>query len=63
MPQEQRSRRGPITVQHIFNTATVTVGGLYLSTHSVVVTITGTIAATALTGWSIWVSSRRESGR
>ena len=32
-----------------FSTATVTVGGLYLATHSVPVTITGTVAPSLLT--------------
>ena len=41
---------------HVFNTATVAVAGLYLATHSVVVTITGTVAAIALRGWSMWLS-------
>jgi hypothetical protein len=39
----------------MFNTATVTVAGLYLATHSVTVTLIGTIASTALTCWAMWL--------
>lgn len=42
-----------------FNMAAVTVGGLYLATHSVPVTIIGTLAATALTGWAMWLPRSR----
>ena len=42
-----------------FNTATVTVGGLYLTTHSVVVTLIGTTASTMLTCWAMWLSYNR----
>jgi hypothetical protein len=36
------------TTQRTLNTVTVTVGGLYLTTHSVIVTIIGTTAASLL---------------
>ena len=39
-----------------FNTAAVTIGGLYLATHSVAVTPVGTLAATVLTCWALWLS-------
>jgi hypothetical protein len=45
--------------QKVFNTVTVTVGGLYLATHSVLVTLIGTAAAGLLTGWTTWLSHRR----
>jgi hypothetical protein len=38
-----------------FNAATFTIAGLYLATHSVTVTLIGTLAATALTGWVMWL--------
>ena len=46
-------------VQRIFNTATVTVGGLYLTTHSVTVTAIGTAASTIVECWSIWLNQGR----
>lgn len=36
------------------NTVTVTVGGLYLATHSVMATLVGTTASTVLTCWAMW---------
>jgi hypothetical protein len=46
-------------VQRGFNTVTVTVGGLYLATRSVIVTIIGTAAASLLTCWALWLVQRR----
>lgn len=42
----------------MFQTATATVGGLYLATHSVTVTAIGTCAATAVTAWATWLNRR-----
>ena len=39
----------------IFSSATITVGGLYLTTHSTAVTLIGTTAATALACWTLWL--------
>src|SRR4051794_12091216 len=39
--------------------ATVTVGGLYLATHSVTVTAVGTRASTLVTCWSMWMDRRQ----
>ena len=44
--------------QWTFNNAAVTVGGLYLATHSVVVTLIGTAAVTLLIGWTAWLPRR-----
>lgn len=45
--------------QKIFTTATVTVSGLYFSTHSVVVTLIGTALPSLLAGWTLWLAHRR----
>jgi hypothetical protein len=42
----------------IFNTATVTIGGLYLATHSVAVTVLETVAATLLCTRGMWLARR-----
>jgi hypothetical protein len=55
-PDPERVSSGPGT---LFNTATITVGGLYLATHSVAVTLMGTTAATTLTCWVSWLAHRR----
>lgn len=44
--------------QKIFNTATVTVSGLYFSTHSVVVTLIGTAIPSLLAGHCGWHIAR-----
>ena len=40
--------------------ADVAVSSLYVVTHSVVVTLIGTTAATVTAGWATWLSSRRQ---
>jgi hypothetical protein len=50
-----RARQDLITTQKLFNTATVSVGCLYLTTQSVTVTVIGAIAGTAVTGWTMWL--------
>ena len=60
----QTTRRSGVdltTPQKTFNTATITVGGLYLATHSVAVTLIGTAAASLLTCWILWLSHKREA--
>jgi hypothetical protein len=42
-----------------FQTVAVTVSGLYLTTHSVMVTVTGTVASTAMACWATWLLHRR----
>jgi len=59
MQQAKTSAPETAAVQRIFNTATVTVGGLYLTTHSVTVTAIGTAAATIVECWSIWLNQGR----
>jgi hypothetical protein len=44
----------------IFNTAAVAVGGLYLATHSVVVTLIGAGASTVLAWWAIWLPCQHD---
>lgn len=45
--------------QNIFNTTAATTSGLFLVTHSVTVTLIGTVAASLLTGWTMWLPPRR----
>jgi hypothetical protein len=51
MQKAKTSAPETAAVQRIFNTATVTVGGLYLTTHSVTVTAIGTAASTIVECW------------
>jgi hypothetical protein len=53
----------PATATRIFGTVTVTVGTLYLTTHSVVVTAIGASAATVISAWTTWLSRSRTPGR
>jgi hypothetical protein len=53
------SKRDLATAQKLFNTATITVGGLYLTSHSVAVTLIGTTAGMGVTGWSMWLEYNR----
>jgi hypothetical protein len=46
-------------IQMIFNVASMTVGGLYLTTHSVAVTLIGTAAGAAVTGWTTWLENNQ----
>jgi hypothetical protein len=48
----RRGERNLFEIQKIFNAVTVTVGGLYLTTHSVAVTLIGAAAGAAVTGWT-----------
>jgi hypothetical protein len=60
MPNACQSHQDLTTARTIFNTATVTVGGLYLATNSVTVTVIGTVAAAVVTGWAIWLAHSRK---
>jgi hypothetical protein len=60
MPSEHGLARNFSAAQQTFNTVTITVGSLYLATHSIVVTIMGKVAASALCGWRIWLALCRE---
>jgi hypothetical protein len=53
----------PATPTRIFGTVTVTVGSLYLTTHSVVVTTIGASAATVISAWTTWLSCSRTPRR
>jgi hypothetical protein len=55
----QPERRSGAAQQAVNSTA-VTVGGIYLATHSVIVTVVGTAASTLLTAWALWLA--RSSG-
>jgi Flp pilus assembly protein TadB len=48
--------------QQAINSMAVTVGGIYLATHSVTVTVVGTTAATLLTAWTLWLRQRQNLG-
>src|SRR5947209_4289947 len=45
-----------------FSTTAVTVGSLYLTTHSVAITAIGASAATAITAWNTWLNRDKASG-
>jgi hypothetical protein len=63
MHQTKLSVRDATAVQQIFKTTAVTVGGLYLTTHSVTITAIGTGASMAVTCWFIWTTHRRPADR
>lgn len=56
MRTERRPGLDVRAATRVFQTATATVGGLYLATHSLMVTAIGTCAATALTTWATWLN-------
>jgi hypothetical protein len=60
MPRASRLEQDFSTAQRTFNTVTSTVGGLYLATHSVIVTLAGAAAGSLLTCWALWLAHRRE---
>jgi hypothetical protein len=60
MPNARQPHQDLTIARTIFNTATVTVGGLYLATNSVTVTVIGTAAAAVVTGWTIWLAHSRK---
>ncbi len=60
MKAKDRVTVGVTTTEQSFTSAAVTVGSLYLATHSIVATITGTVAATAVCGWGMWLSHQRD---
>jgi hypothetical protein len=47
------------STQQVINATAVTVGGIYLTTHSVSVTIVGAAASTLLNVWALWLAHRR----
>lgn len=59
MSRGRRAERNLTVAQQMFNTATAAVGGLYLGTHSVVVTITGSTAAAVVTCLAVWLEHWR----
>jgi hypothetical protein len=62
-PKQHRPERECGVAAVTFNTAIVAVGGLYLATHSVTVTLIGTAASTALTCWAIRLPGSRHQAR
>jgi hypothetical protein len=52
---EHRANPELVTATRAFNTLTITVGGLYLTTHSIIVTIIGT-AASLFGCWTRWLA-------
>lgn len=54
LPTRHGERNLPGT-QKIFNAATMTVGGLFLTTHSVAVTLIGAAVGAVITGWTTWL--------
>ena len=55
MQMAHRPQRDLSAARAFFSSATITVGGLYLTTHSIAVTLIGTTAATALACWALWL--------
>ncbi len=55
MPSTQRSTSNLTLAQKSFNGATSVIGGLYLTTHSITVTLIGAGAGISVTGWTIWL--------
>jgi hypothetical protein len=53
-----RSEPSAAGTQQAINSLIVTVGGVYLATHSVTVTIVGTVASTLLIAWRLWLTHR-----
>jgi hypothetical protein len=53
MQTAHHPQRDLAAARSIFSSASITVGGLYLTTHSIAVTLVGTTAATALTYWTL----------
>jgi hypothetical protein len=53
MQTAHRPQRDLAAVRSIFSSASITVGSLYLTTHSIAVTLVGTTAATALACWTL----------
>jgi hypothetical protein len=56
MRTEHRAYPELVTATRAFNTATIPVGSLYLGTHSIIVTITGTASASLLGCWTLWLA-------
>lgn len=60
MPPRQRTAVDLPGAPYGFNSAAVAVGTLYVTTHSVAVTIAGTSAAAVLCAWRMWLTRRGE---
>lgn len=59
--QQRREPRPDLDLgpaREMLNSATVTVGGLYLATHSVTVTLIGAAAACVMAGWALLAPGR-----
>lgn len=56
MQMAQRPQRDFAGARAIFSSASITVSGLYLTTHSITVTVIGTSAATALACCALWLA-------
>jgi len=54
--QEESQSNSPFASCQAFNVTATAVCGLYLATHSTVVTLIGTVAASVLAGWALWLS-------
>lgn len=60
MKRTYRPRLSLAAAQRAFQAVAVAVSGLYIATHSVAVTLIGTTAATAMTGWAAWLHGQHQ---
>jgi hypothetical protein len=59
MRRTDRSEPSLTGTQQAINSVAATAVGVYLITHSIVVTVTGLAASTLLTAWRLWLTHRR----
>lgn len=55
MPHGRRPRSGIVETSTTFATTTCSVSWMYLTTHSVTVTVIGAVASAVVTCWGAWL--------